>query len=62
MTALVEMEQFVDNCSAVFMERLNEFAQNKQMFDLGHWLQCYAVGLLLPCIPVNFSLLYLLQV
>lgn len=62
MTALVEMEQFVDNCSAVFMERLNEFAQNKQMFDLGHWLQCYAVGLLLACIPVNFSLLYLLQV
>jgi hypothetical protein len=46
MTALLEMEEFVDNCSAVFMERLGEFAQNKQMFDLGHWLQCYAVGFL----------------
>jgi hypothetical protein len=43
MTALVEMEEFVDNCSRVFMERLGEFAQNKEMFDLGHWLQCYAV-------------------
>jgi hypothetical protein len=44
MTALVEMEEFVDNCSRVFMERLGEFAQKKEMFDLGHWLQCYAVG------------------
>lgn len=46
MTALVEMEEFVDNCSKVFMERLGEFAQSKERFDLGHWLQCYAVRFL----------------
>ena len=43
MTALLEMEQFVDTCSAVFMMRLEEFSDSKQVFDLGHWLQCYAV-------------------
>jgi hypothetical protein len=43
MTALVEMEQFVDTCSDIFMTRLGEFADSKNSFDLGHWLQCYAV-------------------
>jgi Cytochrome P450 len=43
MTALLEMEQFVDNCSSVFVKRLGEFADSKATFDLGHWLQCYAV-------------------
>lgn len=43
MTALVEMEQFVDLCSAIFMTRLGEFAGSKTTFDMGHWLQCYAV-------------------
>jgi len=43
MTALVEMEQFVDTCSDIFMTRLGEFADSKTSFDLGHWLQCYAV-------------------
>jgi len=46
MTALVEMEEFVDNCSKVFMERFGEFAQSKERYDLGHWLQCYAVRFL----------------
>ena len=39
MTALVEMEQFVDQCSEIFMTRLGEFADSKKSFDLGHWLQ-----------------------
>jgi Cytochrome P450 len=43
MTALVEMEQFVDKCSAIFMQRLGEFADSNAAFDMGHWLQCYAV-------------------
>ena len=43
MTALLEMEQFVDTCSEIFMTRLGEFADKKESFDLGHWLQCYAV-------------------
>jgi Cytochrome P450 len=44
MTALVEMEPFVDQCSAIFVKRLEEFADRKENFDLGHWLQCYAVS------------------
>jgi Cytochrome P450 len=43
MTALLEMEQFVDLCSAIFMTRLGEFADKRESLDLGHWLQCYAV-------------------
>jgi hypothetical protein len=43
MTALLEMEPFVDGCSSLFVTRLGEFADNKSTFDLGHWLQCYAV-------------------
>jgi Cytochrome P450 len=64
MTALLEMEQFVDNCSAIFMVRLGEFAENHGSMDLGHWLQCYAVlpipfPFFLPVIfPLSFSLLF----
>jgi Cytochrome P450 len=43
MTALVEMEQFVDECTAIFMQRLREFADFNTALDMGHWLQCYAV-------------------
>ena len=43
MTVLLEMEGFVDLCSGVFMTRLCEFAASNETFDLGHWLQCYAV-------------------
>jgi hypothetical protein len=42
MTALLEMEPFVDQCSSIFQTRLGEFADQKTTFDLGHWLQCYA--------------------
>jgi hypothetical protein len=42
MTALLEMEPFVDQCASVFETRLCEFADTKTTFDLGHWLQCYA--------------------
>jgi len=53
MTALVEMEQFVDLCSDIFMTRLGEFADQKATFDLGHWLQCYAVFILFLLYVVN---------
>jgi hypothetical protein len=42
MTALLEMEPFVDQCASGFETRLREFADTKTTFDLGHWLQCYA--------------------
>jgi hypothetical protein len=42
MSSLVHYEAFVDICADIFMERLNEFADNKQSLNLGHWLQCYA--------------------
>jgi len=43
MTALLELEPFVDSTGEIFMKRLGEFADSKEIFDFGYWLQCYAV-------------------
>jgi hypothetical protein len=45
MTALLEMEPFVDQCSSIFVQRLGEFANRKESLDMGRCLQCYAVSL-----------------
>lgn len=42
MTSLVHYEPFVDHCADLFSERLNDFAENGKIFDLGYWFQCYA--------------------
>ena len=42
MTNLVQMEPFVDECSALLVKRFKEFAQAGRQMDIGHWLQCYA--------------------
>lgn len=42
MTALLEMEEYVSNCVALFGARLGEFADYKQPIDMGLWLQYYA--------------------
>ncbi len=36
------MESYISNCVQVFETRLAEFAEKAAVFDLGHWLQCYA--------------------
>ncbi|KAL5361449.1 cytochrome P450 [Aspergillus floccosus] len=42
MTSLLEMEDAVDSCTHLFMNRLREFSAHKTAVDLGTWLQYYA--------------------
>lgn len=42
MTSLVQMESFVDDCSAVLKTKLEEFARSGNSIDVSHWMQCYA--------------------
>jgi cytochrome P450 len=42
MSALVGYEQFVDNCSSVFICRMREIADCCERADFAHWFQCYA--------------------
>jgi hypothetical protein len=42
LTALLEMEPYVDSTTAVFMKHLENFAATAEVFDIRHWLQCYA--------------------
>jgi cytochrome P450 len=42
MSSLVSYEGYVDECAAIFRQRLTEFAQSGEAIDMAHWLQCYA--------------------
>ncbi|KAF9891576.1 hypothetical protein FE257_003587 [Aspergillus nanangensis] len=42
MTSLLEMEDSVDSCTGIFMDRLREFCDRKRPLDFGAWLQYYA--------------------
>jgi hypothetical protein len=42
MTNLVQLEPFIDKCSAVLRERLEEFSRSGASVEISHWMQCYA--------------------
>ncbi|KFY65399.1 hypothetical protein V496_02591 [Pseudogymnoascus sp. VKM F-4515 (FW-2607)] len=42
MTALAQLEPFVDQCYSVLRARFIEFADRGQAIDMAHWMQCYA--------------------
>ncbi|KAK5328542.1 hypothetical protein LTR93_002327 [Exophiala xenobiotica] len=42
MSSLVNYEGYVNECTAIFRERLSEFAESGETIDMAHWLQCYA--------------------
>lgn len=42
MSSLVNYEAYVDECLAIFRQRLNEMASSGKVVDMHHWLQCYA--------------------
>jgi Cytochrome P450 len=42
LTSLLAKEDAVDSCTALFMQRLGEFADRNESVDLGTWLQYYA--------------------
>lgn len=39
MSSVLQSEPFIDDCTRLFMKRLQEFADRDQSFDLGEWLQ-----------------------
>ena len=42
MSSLVTYEPFVDDCSRILLQKLTEFALNKEVIDLAKWFQYYA--------------------
>jgi len=54
MTSLVQLERFVDECTAVLRTRLEEFAESGASVDISHWMQCYAFDVI-GKITVRFS-------
>ncbi|KAF5632048.1 cytochrome P450 monooxygenase oxidoreductase [Fusarium sp. NRRL 52700] len=42
MTNLVQLEPFIDKCSAVLRDRLREFSRSGSTREISHWMQCYA--------------------
>ncbi|KAH0420825.1 cytochrome p450 pisatin [Colletotrichum camelliae] len=42
MTSLVHYEPYLDECAALFCQRLDEFSQAGIAADFGHWFQCFA--------------------
>ncbi|PMD33301.1 cytochrome P450 family protein [Hyaloscypha variabilis F] len=42
MTALAQLEPFVDECSSILRTSFVEFANQKKTINMAHWMQCYA--------------------
>jgi cytochrome P450 len=39
---IIAYESFVDECTDIFTQRLQELARDKEPVNIGHWFQCYA--------------------
>jgi len=42
MTSIKSYEPFVETCIEILLERFDHFANTGEVFDLQHWMQCYA--------------------
>ncbi|TVY12611.1 Pisatin demethylase [Lachnellula arida] len=42
MSTLVSYEQYVNDCTALLIQRFDELAHSHQIINFYHWLQCYA--------------------
>jgi cytochrome P450 len=42
MSALAQLEPFVDECSSILRTRFTEFANQRRTINMAHWMQCYA--------------------
>ncbi|KAI2466334.1 cytochrome P450 [Annulohypoxylon bovei var. microspora] len=60
MSSLVEYEPFVDECAALFDQRLQELSQSGLPVNMGHWMQCYAFDVI-SCITYSRRLGFLDQ-
>lgn len=55
MTNLVQMEKYVNECSKLLISPFSEFADQRTLVDMGHWLQCYAFDVVGQVTVSNFS-------
>lgn len=39
MSGVLESELYINSCSELFIKRLGEFADSREICDLGKWLQ-----------------------
>lgn len=42
LSSLVSYEKYVDDCAAIFDDRLREMVKSGEFVDMGHWFLCYA--------------------
>ncbi|KAH7389610.1 pisatin demethylase [Phaeosphaeria sp. MPI-PUGE-AT-0046c] len=42
MSVVLKNESAIDECTSLFIKRLDDFAARKQSFDFGHWLEMFA--------------------
>lgn len=42
LSSLVSYEKYVDECAAIFQDRLKDIATSGDFVDMGHWFTCYA--------------------
>lgn len=59
MTNLVQLEPFIDDCSAVLRNKLEGFARSGAVIEISHWMQCYAfdvIGMMTVSSPNHNSL------
>ncbi|OQV03519.1 hypothetical protein CLAIMM_08555 [Cladophialophora immunda] len=42
MTSLLKLEPFINRCTAILQQRLDDFASHDLVVDVCHWMQCYA--------------------
>jgi cytochrome P450 len=42
LSTVVAYESYVDECTDIFMRRLQQFARDEESLNIGHWFQCYA--------------------
>jgi hypothetical protein len=43
MTALVDLQEYVDPCSILLVDKLEKVAKGEKTIELGKWLQYYAL-------------------
>ncbi|KAF4848522.1 Pisatin demethylase [Colletotrichum siamense] len=62
MTSLISYEPYLDECGALFAQRLSEFSKARAAIDIGHWFQCYAfdtIALMTWIRKTSWSLVYM---
>lgn len=44
MSTVLESEQYVDDCTHVLLEKIANASLNKEIMDIGEWIQWYGIS------------------